>query len=144
MKLFFIACAALCIAISTAFAPLTPVGRTVSKPLALDLGKMFEKMTDGRQARASHILIKGPDGEAKLEVLKGKIGDNANKFMNTAQQFSECPSAKNGGQLGKFKRGMMVAEFDDCVFSEEVGKVHGPVKTQFGHHLILIEERDEK
>jgi peptidyl-prolyl cis-trans isomerase C len=58
-------------------------------------------------------------------------------------QVSECPSASRGGNLGTFKPGMMVKEFDRVVFEEEVGKVHGPVQTQFGSHLILITRRYE-
>jgi peptidyl-prolyl cis-trans isomerase C len=52
-----------------------------------------------------------------------------------------CPSGKSGGDLGEFSPGMMVPEFDKVVFSAEVGKVQGPVKTQFGYHLILITKR---
>jgi peptidyl-prolyl cis-trans isomerase C len=54
---------------------------------------------------------------------------------------SECPSANRGGALGTFKPGMMVKEFDKVVFEMEVGKVHGPVETQFGSHLIFITRR---
>ena len=63
--------------------------------------------------------------------------------IRTFDQFSECPSASKGGNLGTFKPGMMVKEFDKVCFSEEVGKVHGPVETQFGSHLILITRRYE-
>jgi len=48
-----------------------------------------------------------------------------------------------GGYLGTFKPGMMVKEFDQVVFTEELGKVHGPIETQFGYHLILITRRTE-
>jgi len=58
-------------------------------------------------------------------------------------QVSECPSASRGGNLGTFKPGMMVKEFDRVVFEKEVGVVHGPVETQFGAHLILITRRFE-
>ena len=57
--------------------------------------------------------------------------------------MSECPSATRGGNLGTFKPGMMVKEFDKVVFEKEVGVVHGPVETQFGSHLILITRRYE-
>jgi peptidyl-prolyl cis-trans isomerase C len=56
---------------------------------------------------------------------------------------SECPSAKRGGNLGTFKPGMMVKEFDEVCFNQEVGVVHGPIKTQFGSHLILVTRRYE-
>ena len=58
-------------------------------------------------------------------------------------QVSECPSANRGGNLGTFKPGMMVKEFDEICFEKEVGVVHGPVETQFGAHLILITRRYE-
>jgi peptidyl-prolyl cis-trans isomerase C len=61
----------------------------------------------------------------------------------SALQVSECPSANRGGALGTFKPGMMVKEFDKVVFEMEVGKVHGPVETQFGSHLIFITRRYE-
>jgi parvulin-like peptidyl-prolyl isomerase len=58
-------------------------------------------------------------------------------------QVSECPSANRGGNLGTFKPGMMVKEFDEICFEKEVGVVHGPVTTTFGSHLILITRRYE-
>ena len=58
-------------------------------------------------------------------------------------KVSECPSANRGGNLGTFKPGMMVKEFDEICFEKEVGVVHGPVETQFGAHLILITRRYE-
>eukprot|EP01052_Picozoa_sp_SAG31_P003354 SAG31_NODE_127_length_23612_cov_39.709863_20_plen_65_part_00 len=59
---------------------------------------------------------------------------------------SICPSAKDGGKLGFFKPGTMVKEFDEVAFPSRdedypVGVVHGPVKTRFGYHLILIHHR---
>ena len=58
-----------------------------------------------------------------------------------AKQHSDCPSGNEGGSLGEFSPGQMVPEFDTVVFSDDVGKVHGPVKTQFGYHLIEITSR---
>lgn len=96
------------------------------------------------KATASHILIKGgAEAENKLEDLKAEIGDSPIKFAEAAAQYSQCPSASRGGNLGEFGPGAMVKEFDQVVFNEEVGKVHGPVKTQFGYHLIYISERIE-
>ena len=60
-----------------------------------------------------------------------------------AEQHSTCPSAKKGGELGTFKPGQMVKEFDNVVFTGEIGAVLGPVDTQFGSHLILITDREE-
>jgi peptidyl-prolyl cis-trans isomerase C len=56
-------------------------------------------------------------------------------------QHSSCPSSRQGGELGEFGPGEMVPEFDKVVFSAEVGKVQGPVKTQFGYHLLEVTER---
>lgn len=90
------------------------------------------------KARARHILVKD---EKVCEDLKKQIEAGA-KFADIAAKHSLCPSGKSGGDLGEFFPGQMVKEFDQVVFSKEVGKTHGPVKTQFGYHLILIEKRD--
>jgi peptidyl-prolyl cis-trans isomerase C len=96
------------------------------------------------KATASHILIKGgAEAENKLEDLKAEIGDSPVAFAEAAAKYSECPSARSGGNLGEFGPGQMVKEFDKVVFNEPVGVVHGPVKTQFGYHLILVSERTE-
>lgn len=96
------------------------------------------------KATASHILIKGgAEAENKLEDLKAEIGDSPIKFAEAAAQYSECPSASSGGNLGEFGPGAMVKEFDEVVFSKEIGRVHGPIKTQFGYHLIYISDRTE-
>lgn len=88
-------------------------------------------------ARARHILVKS---EKACEDLKRQIETGAD-FASVAQQHSLCPSGKKGGDLGEFGQGRMVPEFDSVVFSGELGKVHGPVKTQFGYHLIEITSR---
>ena len=89
------------------------------------------------KASARHILVKTE--EACLD-LKGKI-DGGEDFADMAKQHSDCPSGNEGGSLGEFSPGQMVPEFDTVVFNEDVGKVHGPVKTQFGYHLIEITSR---
>ena len=88
-------------------------------------------------ASARHILV--PTLET-CEELKKKIEGGAD-FADVAREHSQCPSGKEGGSLGEFGPGQMVPEFDTVVFKEEVGKVHGPVKTQFGFHLIEITSR---
>jgi peptidyl-prolyl cis-trans isomerase C len=96
------------------------------------------------KATASHILIKGgAEAENKLEDLKQEIGDSPVKFAEAAAQYSACPSARSGGNLGEFGPGQMVKEFDTVIFNNELGVVHGPIKTQFGYHLILINDRTE-
>ena len=89
------------------------------------------------KARARHILVKE---ENVCLNLKQKIEAGAS-FADIAAKHSLCPSGKKGGDLGEFTRGQMVREFDEVVFSQEIGKPHGPVITQFGYHLILIESR---
>jgi len=91
------------------------------------------------KARARHILVKN---EKECLELKNQIESGAD-FQDLARQHSDCPSGKNGGDLGEFSPGQMVREFDDVVFNNEVGKTHGPVKTQFGFHLIEIVSRGD-
>lgn len=91
------------------------------------------------KARARHILV---DSEQKCEQLKIEIIEGAD-FAVVAEEHSTCPSGQQGGDLGEFAPGQMVREFDEVVFSEELDTVHGPVKTQFGYHLIEITERVE-
>lgn len=95
---------------------------------------------------ASHILVKGGEGPAFLSKLKGQINaapDKQAAFAKAAFQHSSCPSKQKGGSLGSFGPGQMVPAFDKVCFNEEVDVVHGPIKTQFGAHLIYIEERTE-
>jgi len=89
------------------------------------------------KASARHILVKT---QADCEKLKKEIEGGAD-FAEVAKKHSTCPSGKQGGALGEFGPGQMVREFDEVVFSAPVGKVHGPVKTQFGYHLIEITKR---
>ena len=91
------------------------------------------------RASARHILV---TDETLCESLKTQIEDGAD-FAAVAAEHSTCPSGKQGGALGEFGPGQMVAEFDQVVFSGEVNQVHGPVKTQFGYHLIEITQRTD-
>ena len=93
------------------------------------------KWTEGiwmATACARHILVKQKDLAEKLKQQLEKGAD----FGKLAKKHSTCPSGKKGGDLGEFRRGQMVKAFDDVVFKKEVLKVHGPVKTKFGFHLI--------
>ncbi|MHC4267109.1 MAG: peptidylprolyl isomerase [Planctomycetota bacterium] len=90
-------------------------------------------------ARARHILV---SSQEECDKLKEQIESGAD-FEEVAKDHSMCPSGKSGGDLGEFSPGQMVKEFDQVVFSEEVGKVHGPVKTDFGYHLIEITNRND-
>ena len=91
------------------------------------------------KATARHILV---NTEEECSDIKNKI-ENGSDFADMAKQLSQCPSGQRGGDLGEFSPGQMVQEFDQVVFSEDIGKVHGPVQTQFGFHLIEITSRSE-
>jgi peptidyl-prolyl cis-trans isomerase C len=91
------------------------------------------------KASARHILV---SSEEICQELKVEIEAGAD-FADVAKEHSQCPSGKEGGDLGVFGPGQMVKEFDEVVFSGEVGTVHGPIKTQFGYHLIDITTRTE-
>ncbi|MDQ6981949.1 MAG: peptidylprolyl isomerase [Mariprofundus sp.] len=88
-------------------------------------------------ASARHILVAD---KKQCEQLKSDI-ENGAGFADIARQHSTCPSGKKGGDLGQFREHQMVKEFNEVVFSAELHKVHGPVKTQFGYHLIEITDR---
>eukprot|EP00992_Anisonema_acinus_P008607 TRINITY_DN4725_c0_g1_i1.p1 TRINITY_DN4725_c0_g1~~TRINITY_DN4725_c0_g1_i1.p1 ORF type:complete len:128 (+),score=43.60 TRINITY_DN4725_c0_g1_i1:54-386(+) len=92
---------------------------------------------EAKKATASHILVKA---EAKAQELLEELKNGAD-FAELAKTHSTCPSGKKGGALGEFGPGQMVAEFDKVVFSAPVNEVQGPVKTQFGYHLILVTSR---
>jgi peptidyl-prolyl cis-trans isomerase C len=84
------------------------------------------------QVRASHILVASLE---KAVALKEQITAGAD-FGTLAKENSSCGSARNGGDLGMFGRGMMVKPFEEAAFNAEVGTVSEPVQTQFGYHLI--------
>ena len=94
----------------------------------------------GESVNASHILV---DSEEKAADILAKINAGELTFEDAAKQFSSCPSAKDGGSLGDFTRGQMVPEFDEACFSMEIGEIRGPVKTQFGYHLIRLNAKNE-
>ena len=91
------------------------------------------------RASARHILVAT---EAECLKLKSEI-EGGKDFAELAKKHSTCPSGKRGGALGEFGPGQMVPEFDQVVFKAEVNKIHGPVKTQFGYHLVEITKRVE-
>lgn len=90
-------------------------------------------------ATARHILVSSE--ESCLE-LKQQI-EQGTDFAELAKQHSSCPSGSQGGDLGEFGPGMMVPAFDKVVFSAPVGVVQGPVKTQFGYHLLEVTSRND-
>ena len=89
------------------------------------------------QAAARHILV---ESESFCNELKDKI-INGEDFSDLAREHSTCPSGSRGGDLGSFGPGQMVKEFDEVVFSADLNEVQGPVKTQFGYHLLEVMSR---
>jgi parvulin-like peptidyl-prolyl isomerase len=97
--------------------------------------------------KARHILVLVPPGSddkaalAKINAAKARI-EHGEKFADVAKEVSEDPGSKDrGGDLGEFGRGEMVPEFEKAAFNAEPGKIVGPVKTPFGWHLILVDQR---
>lgn len=88
---------------------------------------------------ARHILV---DSLEQAEEIKKKIDEGMN-FEMAAIQYSSCPSKEQGGSLGSFTRGRMVPEFEQAAFELAIGEVSEPVKTQFGYHIIMVEEKNE-
>ena len=89
------------------------------------------------QAAARHLLV---DTEEQCLTLKAEI-EGGKDFAEVAQEHSNCPSKAQGGDLGTFGPGQMVPEFDKVVFSAPLNEVQGPVKTQFGYHLLEVTAR---
>lgn len=88
------------------------------------------------KVHARHILVKTEDEalQALYDVTHGK------EFADVAQEKSMCPSKKQGGDLGWFGKGSMVKEFETAAFGLKAGEISKPVKTQFGWHIIKVEE----
>ncbi len=88
-------------------------------------------------ADARHILV---DNENRAKELLKELNNGAD-FAHLAKENSLCPSKTKGGDLGTFSPGKMVKEFNDVVFSADVGVIYGPIKTEFGYHLIEVTYR---
>jgi peptidyl-prolyl cis-trans isomerase C len=108
-----------------------------------------DKFKQPEMAHARHILITAKETEpkadkdrkrAKLVQIKKQLKDGGN-FADLAKQFSDCPSKERGGDLGFFPRGQMVKPFEQAVFKMMPGDVSDIVETEFGYHLIKLEEK---
>jgi peptidyl-prolyl cis-trans isomerase C len=86
---------------------------------------------------ARHILV---DSLELANEIKNKLANGLN-FEMAAMQYSSCPSKEQGGNLGQFTRGRMVPEFENAAFELAVGQISDPVKTQFGYHIIKVDEK---
>ncbi|WP_250674431.1 peptidylprolyl isomerase (plasmid) [Paraclostridium ghonii] len=95
-----------------------------------------DKFIKPETASAKHILV---DSEEKANELLNKINNTEISFEEAAKEHSTCPSKDSCGDLGTFPKGQMDSEFEEAVFSMKKGEVRGPVKTQFGYHLIKLE-----
>lgn len=89
------------------------------------------------EVRASHILVKTQD-EAKKVADELKAGG---EFAELAKKYSQDRGGSGGGDLGYFTRGQMVKEFEDAAFALEKGKLSDPVETQFGWHILKVEDK---
>jgi peptidyl-prolyl cis-trans isomerase C len=98
-----------------------------------------DEMTEGETVNASHILV---DSEEKANEILASIQAGEISFEDAARDNSSCPSSSQGGNLGDFGRGQMVPEFDQACFDMEEGEVRGPIKTQFGYHLIRLNKKN--
>lgn len=97
-----------------------------------------DKFLKSGTVHAKHILT---ETEEKCKEILEQIEKNEKTFEEAAKEFSTCPSGAKGGDLGSFGKGQMVPEFEKAAFEAEIGKIVGPVKTQFGYHLIKVEDK---
>ncbi len=108
-----------------------------------DVKKYYDEheseMQTGETVEASHILVAE---EAEALAILEKIRAGEVSFEDAAKAHSTCPSKERGGSLGAFGRGQMVPEFDSACFEMEIGELRGPVKTQFGYHLIRLDGKN--
>jgi|TARA_Y100000310_G_scaffold330539_1_gene402386 peptidyl-prolyl cis-trans isomerase C len=89
-----------------------------------------------KKVLASHILVK-TESEANVASYDVNHGKD---FEEVAKSVSICPSRKKGGSLGWFTRGKMVKEFENIAFSLKKGEISKPFKTQFGWHIVKVED----
>jgi peptidyl-prolyl cis-trans isomerase D len=113
------------------------------------LKAIYQAERDGRFSRpetrrASHILKTGADARARIEALATQLAEGAD-FAELARQHSEdTGSATDGGELGWIERGQMVPAFETALFAMEAGQLSAPVETDFGWHLIQLDEVRER
>ncbi|QBY02107.1 peptidylprolyl isomerase [Rhodophyticola sp. CCM32] len=104
--------------------------------LQAEYDRVYGSAEPAQEYNASHILV---ETEAEAQALVEELEGGAD-FAELAQQHSTGPSGPNGGLLGWFTAGMMVPSFEEAVFTLEEGEISAPVETQFGWHVILLNE----
>lgn len=133
---------------AAAFVPSQPTHARAT-PLYMGIFDAFQKAfsneeygapPDAVKATARHILV--PTLEEANSILT-EFSKGETSFSALASKYSTCPSKSQGGSLGSFAPGTMVKEFDDVVFSPDTkaGEVKGPIQTQFGYHLLVVDKR---
>lgn len=111
-----------------------------------------EELVEPEKVSARHILIKVSSDASDQEKASAKneiqaILDEARggaDFAELAKKHSQCPSAAQGGELGYFTRGQMVKPFEEAAFALEPGQISEIVETQFGYHIILVNDKRPK
>lgn len=97
------------------------------------------KFAEGAKVSARHILVDSLEkANDVIEEMKKGLD-----FSVAAERYSSCPSKAQGGSLGYFGKGMMVPEFEEAAFALQEGAISEPVKTQFGYHIIVVDDRKE-
>jgi len=87
-----------------------------------------------RSAMAKHILVKT---KPEAEKLKARL-DKGEDFSKLARKYSTCPSKKRDGDLGEIYPGQLVKPIENIIFKKPLSKVHGPIKSRFGYHLVVV------
>ena len=105
-----------------------------ARPEMMKIGVIKKDLTAGKEAESKAL--------EKITKIRDELNNGAS-FAKLAEKYSECPSAKQGGDLGYFGKGTMVKQFEDTAFSLKLGEISEPVKTEFGYHLIKLEDRKD-